>query len=192
MNARDQGYHELVGLFHNPDDLEQAISTLTSSGWDHADLSMLAPHGLLAPEPVDEQATDIADNPDAKRGVPLSDTDMRQGRTLAASMAGVAAAFLASGATIMTGGGALAAIIGAAAAGGGAATLVGAFGQRARSERDRFLHEQVEQGGILLWARLENAGEEQKARDIFARCGATEIHLHGGSWPRDDVRRAVR
>lgn len=192
MNVRDQGYHELVGLFHNPDDLERAINRLASSGWNRADLSMLAPRGLLAREAVDGQATDIADDPDAERSAPVSDTDMRQGRTLAASMAGVAAAFLASGATIMTGGAALAAIVGAAAAGGGAATLVGAFGQRARSERDRFLHDQVEQGGILLWARLDDAGEEQKARDIFARCGATEIHLHGGAWPRDGARRALR
>src|SRR5690606_25785415 len=142
MNVREQGYHELVGLFHNPDDLEQAISTLTSSGWNRADPSMLAPQSLLEPQSLDEESTELANDPETDRSAPVSDTDMRQGRTLAAGMAGVAAAFLASGATIMTGGGALAALVGAAAAGGGAGALVEAFGQRARTERDRFLEEQ--------------------------------------------------
>jgi hypothetical protein len=186
MNSSEHGYHELVGLFQAPDNLEKAISTLTSSGWDHADLSMLAQHKLLVPESVDEESTDLADDPEAERRAPVSDTDVRQGRTLAAGTLGVAAAFLASGATIMTGGGALAAIVGAAAAGGGAGALVEAFGQRAQSERDHFLNEQMEQGGILLWAKLENPEEERKARDIFERCGATDIKLHGAAWSKDD------
>lgn len=192
MNAGDEGYREVVGLFHAPDDLEQAISTLTSSGWNHAELSILAQHKLLLPEHVDEDSAELADDPEVERRGPVSDTDVRQGRTLLAGSLGVAAAFLASGATILTGGGTLAAVIGAAVAGGGAGGLVEAVGQRARSERDHFLREQMEKGGILLWAKIESREEEEKARDIFARCGATEIHTHGSSWTEEQAGRAGR
>lgn len=186
-----EGYHELVGLFHSPDDLEQAISTLTSSGWNHAELSILAQHKLLLPEQVEEGSSELANDPGVERRGPVSDTDVRQGRTLLAGISGVAAAFLASGATILTGGGTLAAIAGAAAAGGGAGALVEAVGQRARSEREHFLHEQMEQGGILLWAKIESPEEEERARDIFAGCGATDIHLHGSSWAEGESRGAA-
>ena len=186
-----KGYHELVGLFHSPDDLEQAISTLTSSGWNHAELSILAQHRLLLPEHVSKDSAALADDPGVERRGPVSDTDVRQGRTLLAGSFGVAAAFLASGATILTGGGTLAAIVGAAVAGGGG-VLVEAVGQRARSEREHFLHEQMEQGGILLWAKIESRAEEERARDIFARCGATDIHVHGSSWAEEESRRAAR
>jgi hypothetical protein len=37
MDAGDKEPVELVGLFHSPECLEDAISELTSSGWDHAD-----------------------------------------------------------------------------------------------------------------------------------------------------------
>lgn len=192
MNAQNEGYHELVGLFHSPDDLEKAIGTLASSGWNRAELSILAQQKLLVPEHMDEGSAALADDPDVERRGPVSDTDVRQGRTLLAGSLGVAAAFLASGATIMTGGGALAAIVGAAAAGGGAGGLVEVIGQRVRSERDHFLHEQMEKGGILLWAKLDSPEEEERAREIFAGCGATDIHLHGPSWAEGESRKATR
>lgn len=178
MSSADQTYTELVGLFHTPDDLERAISTLTSSGWDHAELSLLAQSNVLLPEHVDEHTADLADDPEAERQQPVSETDVRQGRTLVTGMASVAAAFVASGATIMTGGGTLAAAVGAVAAGGGAGAVAEALGHRARSRRDQFLHEQMEQGGILLWAKIETQENERKAREIFVRCGATDVHVH--------------
>lgn len=178
MSTAEQGYREIVGLFHSEEDLERAISWLTSSGWHRAELSLLAQQTLLTPDRLDEETEEIADDPEAGRHAPLTDTDLRQGRTLAAGMAGVAGAFLASGATIMTGGGAVAAILGAAVAGGGAGGLVEALGRRVGSQREQFLMEQIEHGGILLWAKLTKPEDEATARDIMSRCGATDVHLH--------------
>ncbi len=178
MNDANQAYSELVGLFHNPEDLERAISTLTSSGWDRAELSLLAQHHIFQPDEVEDPARNLAGDPDADRQAPVSENDVRQGRTLATGMASVVAAFAASGATIMTGGTALAAVIGAAVAGGGAGAIVEALGRHAGSQRDQFLHEQMEQGGILLWVRLDEPEQEGKARDILQRCGATHIQMH--------------
>jgi hypothetical protein len=178
MNTGQQGYREIVGLFHSQEELERAISWLTSSGWHRAELSLLAQQTLLTPDRLEEETEELADDPSAERQAPVTDTDVRQGRTLAAGTAGVAAALLASGATIMTGGGALAAILGAAVAGGGAGGLVEALGRRVGSQRDQFLQEQLEHGGILLWVKLNRPEDEATARDIMARSGATDIHLH--------------
>src|SRR5690606_16484070 len=133
---------------------------------------------MLVPDHVDADTEKLADDPRADREAVVSDTDIRQGRTMAASTIGIAAALLASGATIATGGAALVAIIGAAAAGGGAAAAVEAVGRWADSEHHRFLREQAEHGGILLWARLDRPEQEEKARAILAECGASHIHVH--------------
>jgi len=174
---------EIVAVFTSPEQLEGAINDLASSGWDRADMSLLAQEHVFSGD-VSTLVRDTrrtADDPDAPRGSIVSDSDVRQGRTLATSLAGTIAAFLASGATILTGGGALAAIAGAAVAGGGAGLLVNAMGRKAKGSREEFLHEQVERGGIVLWVALRDGSREAVARDILTRRGATDIHVHAAS-----------
>ena len=178
MTDHAPNYRELVALFTDVDDLEEAISTLTGSGWDHAELSLLAQEGLLSTTHVVSPTDEIADDDHTHRQPPLGDTDVRQGRTLAVGMAGVAAAFLASGATIMTGGGALAALVGAAVAGGGAAAVAEAVGLHIGSRHDAFLQEQIDQGGILLWVKVDSDAGEMKARRILEESGGSHIHRH--------------
>ncbi len=177
--------NEVVGLFRSTDSLEAAISALTSAGWDRSELSLLGQKGTLDPRPPmgGETAEQAADDPHMARASVVSEPDIRQGRTLATSLAGVAAAFLAAGATIASGGTALVAIIGAAAAGGGAAAAAEALGQWAGKSRADFLHEQIERGGILLWVMLRSPEQEGKARDILMRHGAEIVHAHEAELP---------
>lgn len=179
MKKQEDSYTELVGLFQSEEQLEQAMNGLTSAGWHRAALSMLGQRDTIIPEHVDGRPEELADDREAERQDPVSDTDVRQGRAMTAGMAGVAAAFAASGATIMTGGGALAAIVGAAVAGGGAGTLVEALGRKVSKQRKHFLEEQLERGGILLWVKIDTPEGERRAREIFEKCGASNIHLHG-------------
>lgn len=169
---------EVVGLFRSADALESAISALTSAGWDRAELSLLAQKGAFEHAPVTADTVRAGDDPSTERAPVVSGTDIRQGRTLATSMAGVIAAFVASGATIATGGTALAAIIGAAAVGGGAAAAVNALGQWAGQSRSDFLHEQIAHGGILLWVTLRTPDQEAIAHDILVQHGAEIVHGH--------------
>lgn len=187
----DEEYTEVVGVFHSLDDLEQAINDLTSSGWNRAELSLLAQKKVLVPEEVADDTAALADDSDSERQVPVSETDLRQGRALLTGMAGVTAAFVASGATIMTGGGTLAAIIGAAAAGGGAGALAEILGRRVGSHRDQFLQEQIEHGGILLWAKVTTAAGETRACDILSRCGACDVHRHASVPSRSQTERTA-
>ena len=41
---------EAVGLFHDPEKLHAAVSELQSSGFDRAEISLLAREGILDPE----------------------------------------------------------------------------------------------------------------------------------------------
>ena len=108
----------------------------------------------------------------------VSEPDVRQGRTLAAGMAGVVAAFVASGATILSGGAALAAVVGAEVAGGGAVALVEGAAGAVDHHRANFLRDQVRHGGILLWVKLREAGDEARVRAILSEHGATHIDVH--------------
>jgi len=181
----------VVGLFRSPDSLEAAISALTSAGWDRSELSLLGQKSTFDPKPPigGETAEQAADDPGTSRASVVSEPDIRQGRTLATSLAGVAAAFLAAGATVASGGTVLVAIIGAAAAGGGAAAAAEALGQWAGKSRADFLHEQIERGGIMLWVMLRSPDQEAKAREILMRHGAELIHAHDAELPTHSAPR---
>jgi hypothetical protein len=171
---------EVVGAFHSPEALEEAITELASSGWDKSEMSLLAQEGIFQPG-IPAHGHDMhraADEPELPRSPVVEDEDVRQGRTLATSLAAVIAAFAASGATILTGGGALAAMIGAAAAGGGAAAAVNTIGRWISGSRSHFLREQVDQGGILLWVKVETADQERRAAETLRRHGGVDVHVH--------------
>jgi hypothetical protein len=177
---------ELVGLFHSADAVESAISDLASAGWDRSDLSLLAQKSVINPTPPIGGATteQAADAPGIARAPVVSEPDIQQGRTLATSLAGVTAAFIAAGATVVTGGTALAALIGAAAAGGGAAAAVEALGQWVGRNRADFLEQQIQRGGILLWVLLRSPDQESRARAILTRHGADLIQAHAAERPQ--------
>ena len=171
-------HREMVGTFRSEGALQAAIGELANAGWDRAEMSLLGPKHILAPE--EEHVGDthlLADSPAAPRAAVVGEDDVRQGRTLTAGMAATVGAFVAAGATILTGGTVLAAVIGAAALGGGAAVVVEAIGNRADKDLADFHGKQVEHGGIVLWAMLDDHNE-QTAREIFERFGATDIHVH--------------
>lgn len=65
---------EAVALFDDPERLEQAVSDLCSHGFDHADLSLLAPEAL-GDRPV-ASARQLAQDPSTPRADPRL-----QGRT---------------------------------------------------------------------------------------------------------------
>jgi hypothetical protein len=172
-------HREIVGTFATPEAVERAVAALTSAGWDRAELSLLGPRHLLNPDKDHvPESEETADDPAAKRAPVVAQEDVRQGRTLAAGIAGTVGAFIAAGATIMTGGTLLVAIIGSAAVGGGAAALIEALGGKAEEKRKAFFDKQLKHGGIVLWAMVDAPHRETKAHEILRSFGATDIHVH--------------
>ena len=100
--------------------MEAAIAQLTMAGFDRAALSLPQTHVAAG------QAT-----PELGADAPLTDTDVRQARTMGTSMAGSIGALAAAGAVIATGGAAAVAAAAAAAIGAGAALTANAAGNAA-------------------------------------------------------------
>jgi hypothetical protein len=175
-----QTIREAVAAFADAQAMQAALSDLQSHGFDRADISFIARDsylkGHLAQDYDDVRQAE--DDPKARRATPVEETDIRQRRTLEVSTGATIAAFAAVGLTVATGGAtALAAGIGAAAAGGvgGLGALVGRlYGQG----QQKFMQEQIDRGGVLLWVRLRDADAEQRALDILRRHGARDVHMH--------------
>jgi hypothetical protein len=166
--------HEAVGAFRSEEAMEAAIGELASAGFDRADMSHL--RLTQAPDPV--SAKRLADDAGTPRSAIVSDTDVRQLRTLASGLTGVASAFLVGGITVLTGGGAALALAGAALAGGGAVAASAAVGKQLGDERHEALDAQAQMGGILLWVRLHAPGQDAHACEILRRHGAANVHVH--------------
>jgi hypothetical protein len=171
---------EAVGIFHDADALNAAVSDLISAGVDRAELSLMAQEGILEgnlakPYGNTRQAEDDATAP---RQPVYADTDVRSGRTLLTSMASVVAAFAASGVVVLTGGAALAALAAAIGAGGGAGAVGALVGKRVGDEQQRYLEAQLGRGGILLWVKITDPSKQARICAILSEHAADDVHLH--------------
>jgi hypothetical protein len=173
--TESQLIREAVAVFDDPARLEAVMSDLQSHGFDRADISFLAAEA--SGEGAAQDTRRIADNPAAPRGAPVSDTDVRQGRVLGTSLAAVVAGFAAAGFTVASGG--TAAALGAAAAAAAAAGGAGAASEViARKLSKDATDAQLASGGVLLWVRTPDPESEARALEILRRYSTQGVHLH--------------
>jgi len=171
---------EIVGVFHDADALNGAISDLLGAGIDRAALSVIAQEGLLDGTPGDasDDTRRTADDAATPRQTVYTDTDVRQGRVLVTSMASTVAALAASGIVVLSGGAAAVALLAAVGAGGGTGALGALVGKRAGDERKRYLEDQLDRGGILLWVKIMRPESEARIAEILKRHAADSVHAH--------------
>lgn len=171
---------EAVARFDDSEKLEAAVSALQGQGFNRADISFMAHAGAMGEHVAGGYADmrEAADDPQAQHETPTESTDVRQGRTLATSLAAVVAAFAAAGFTVATGGAAAVAAGVGAVAGLSAGAAGAVIGQKAGESERQFFEEQVERGGVLIWVHTRDAAAEARALDILRRHGAADVHLH--------------
>ena len=155
---------EVRGVFPNDAALQDAIARLTQAGFDRADLS------LPTASPAATDAT-----PEQGASLPTTDTDVRQVRTMATSLAGSVGALAAAGAVIATGGLAVVAIGAAAAVGGGAALLANAGGNAADTMQQETRQASAARGELVLSVRAADRARQASAIDMMRASGATEV-----------------
>ena len=162
--AMADSVEEVQGVFPNTAAMEDAISQLTLAGFDRADFSMPVTN------PTANQAT-----PEQGAATPMTDTDIRQARTMGTGMAGTVGAFAAAGATIATGGAAGLAIAAAAAVGVGSALAANAVGTAAKNvqtdEQDAAAHD----GRLVLSVHAAGADKQARAEQIMRASGASQV-----------------
>ena len=155
---------EVRATFASPAQMQDAVSRLSMSGFDRADLSLPSP-GLLAG----------AETPEAGTKPASTEADARQARTLGASTAAAAAALAAVGITVATGGAAAPAVAAAVVAGGAAGGTVfaahGASNQIEQEDRDI----RAAEGDLVLAVRATTEVKRSEAEAILRAAGATEV-----------------
>jgi hypothetical protein len=171
---------EAVGVFDTPETLQDAIDDLMSSGFDRAELSLLAAERI-----VDEKLghkyqkiAELEDDPIIPRCCYVSTESIgdAEGGLIGGLM--YVGATAAAGAVVMTGG-TLALVIAAAALAGGVGGLFGSLlAKWVGDHHAHHLQEQLDHGGLLLWVRTWDAEREKRASEILSRHSGRDVHVH--------------
>lgn len=155
---------EVRATFADPDRMQDAVSKLTISGFDRADLA-LPTQGHSLDEAAPETATKSVS----------TDEDARQARTLGSSTAASVAALAAAGVTIATGGAAAPAVAAAVLAGGAAGGATYAATGAANEGEQQAREAQAAAGGLVMSVRALTEARQAEAIAILRAAGATDI-----------------
>jgi outer membrane lipoprotein SlyB len=174
------GLREAVGVFHQVKDLQAAIDDLLSSGFDRAELSLLASEHAVEAKlgGISFRNRDLEDDVSIPRGVYVSPeaVSAAEGGLVGglAYVGGVATAGI-----VALAGGPLSAIILAAVLAGAAGGLLGTgLAEVVGHRRAAYFQEQLDRGGLLLWVRTWDKAHEQRAVEILARHAGGDVHVH--------------
>lgn len=176
---------ETVAVFKDVTELEAAIDELLESGFDRAEISLLASEKAVEDKlgHYYDKPTEIEDAPDAPRVAYVSKESLGAAEGALISGPMYVAAATSAGLAIAAGG-PLGVAVGAAAVGGGAAAMVGAILASFVSKKyARHIEEQLEHGGIVLWVNLRDAAHEERATEILSKYAVGDLHAHEVAGP---------
>jgi hypothetical protein len=172
---------ETVGIFFDSQHLHEAIDELESSGFDLAELGLLAGEDTVKKK-LGDHYTEINasnDEPGGPRTAFVADKSIGDtAHALIGSLffVGTTAASGAIVASAAVFGGSLIAIV------GGMAALVGLTGGAMSMiihESDaEYLEEQVDEGHLLLFVRTDDSEREKLALDVLSRHGAFDAKVY--------------
>ena len=154
----------MQAVFASDEALQDAIGRLTTLGFDRSDLTV-----------SDQSAASAAGASEASGSAPTTETDTRQARTLATSMAGTAGAFVAAGLTIATGGAAAVAAGAALAAGAGAAGAANLTGSAASQATADQRQQAAERGALTLIVQLRTPDKAPVAEAALRDAGGQDV-----------------
>jgi len=160
----DGGWFGVRATFADASRMQDAVSQLSVSGFDRADMSIVTP-ALARGETISESDTKPA----------ATDEDARQMRTLGASTAAAVAALAAAGVTVATGGAAAPAVAAAVVAGGAAGGSVFAGHRAADRSEQRDRDERAAAGELILAIRAVTGAKRMEAAALLRAAGATHV-----------------
>lgn len=171
---------EAVGIFDQADDMQAAIDELLTSGFDRAELSLLA-----SEQTVDQKlrhqykkVAALADDPTVLRTAYVSPEAIggAQGGLIGGLM--YVGAAVAGGAIVVSGGTLLAALSAAAMTGGLGGFAGAVLAKWVGDHQAQYLQDQIDRGGLLLWVRTQDVDDEKRAVEILRKHSGTEVHVH--------------
>ena len=180
QSAVDKSAREVVSVFTDQDQLEDAIEDLYLAGFDRNQVHLLASCRTVEAKlgHMIGNVRELEDEPDLPAENYADRHERAEGAASLISGLALIGSFAAVGAAVATGG-TLAVIIAAAVAAGSLSGGVGALLVRALGKyRVRQVKEQLHRGGLLLWVELCNPEQEQKALAILQRHSGEDVHIH--------------
>lgn len=172
---------EAVGVFASEDALQAAIDDLLSHGFDRAEISLLA-----ASDSVERvlghayrKVAEVEDDMSAPRIAYVAEEDV--GAAEGAVIGGlIYVGALAGLVPVVASGGALAAALAGLVLGGsGGAALGAALARLIGKDHGDYIADQIAHGGLALWVRTWNAGDERRAVQILKAHSGKDVHVHG-------------
>jgi hypothetical protein len=171
---------EVVGVFGEADALETAAEELLASGFSRARISLLAGESAIVEklghkyEKVEELEDDLAIPRTVYRAKETFDASKSALLGGLASIGAVAAA-----GAIFASGGALAVALASGLIGAEVGGFIGGvLGELVDEHHAKYLQEQLDRGGLLLWVRTVDGPEEEAAKQILSRHSGRDVHAH--------------
>ncbi len=180
---------EAVGIFHGPEELQGAIDELLGSGFNRAELSLLASEAAVVEKlgHLYTRVDELADDPEVPRAAYVAGEDIgdAEGGIIGALV--YVGATIAAGVIVVSGGTVLAVVAGAALAGGTGGLIGSVLAKWLGDHHAQHLKEQIDRGGLLLWVRTRDTAMEERAANILGKYAAEKVHIHGLPVEVEDV-----
>lgn len=171
---------EAVAVFDDIETMQAAIDELQSSGFDRAEISLVA--GTEAVEAklghAYRKVAELEDDANVPREAYVSTESI--GDAEGALIGGLfyVGATAAIGAVVASGGTVLAALAAAAVYGGAGGLIGGILAQLVGERHADYLQAQLDRGGLLLWVHARDDAHAARATGILERHSAHDVHVH--------------
>ena len=172
---------EAVGVFDGAASLQAAIDELLNSGFDRAEISLLASEQAVMDKlgHAYRKAEDLEDDPSVPRAAWVSTEAIGDAEGGLIGGLVYVGALAAAGAVVASGGTLAGAIAGAAMAGGAGGLIGSVLAKLVGDHHANYLQEQLDHGGLLLWVRTRDGEHETRATGILSKHSAHDVHVHG-------------
>ncbi len=168
---------EVVGVLADAVALEAATGELLGAGFEEAQITLLAGEKAIIEKLGHKykRVEELEDDPNVPR-ILYRAFDTKK-TVILGSLAAIGA--VATAGAIFAGGGALLATLGSGLIGaevGG--FLGGVLGDFVDDQHARYLKNQLDHGGLLLFVRTRNESEEDAAKEILKNHSGRDVHAH--------------
>lgn len=172
---------EAVGVFQSEKDLQAAIDDLLSHGFDRSEISLLSSAAAIEEQlgTAFYKVAELEDNAAVPTTayVPTETIGDAEGAIIGSLM--YVGAFIGLVPIIASGGSLAAAAIAAALVGGSGGAIGTLLAKAVGQHHSDYIAGQLEHGGLLLWVRTWNEGDENRAVRILSSHSGADVHVHG-------------
>ncbi len=171
---------EAVGLFRDHAMLRAAADDLLVSGFDRADLSVLAGREKVVSGLGHDYGSvaELEDDPDVRRMAYFGSDSLTELRAVIIGVLFFIGAVVAAGTVVANQGSTESAILSALVAGGLAALLGVFISLQITRRHGHYLRDHLAYGGMLLWVRARDKEHETAACRILKEYAAEDVHIH--------------